>query len=98
MCDIYCVICWFKFDMVWEGVMLDDLFIDVGFVLFIGFLLVYSVDGYFINFIVVDVFNGCVMIVIDYDGYFFVFVYGGLVCLLVLYLYFWKFVKWFIGL
>lgn len=101
--DIHCVTAWSKLDTVWEGVLVEDLFVDAG----IGrdaagmptrFTLAHSVDGYSTNVPVADLLDGKAMIALSYDGRPLAPDHGGPARLLVPHLYFWKSAKWVNGL
>ena len=96
--DIHCVTKWSKFDTVWEGVTLDDLFDAAGVTPPTDFLLAESYDGYDTNVPVADVIGGKGMIATRYDGAPVPAEHGGPARLLVPHLYFWKSAKWVRGL
>ena len=96
--DIHCVTKWSKFDTVWEGVTLDDLFDAAGVTPPTDFLLAESYDGYDTNAPVADVVGGKGMIATRYDGAPLPAEHGGPARLLVPHLYFWKSAKWVKGI
>ena len=92
--DIHCVTKWSKFDTVWEGVTIDDLFAAAGIAPPTAYLLAISHDDYETNVPVADLVDGKAMIATHYDGAPIPAEHGGPARLLVPHLYFWKSAKW----
>jgi DMSO/TMAO reductase YedYZ molybdopterin-dependent catalytic subunit len=92
--DIHCVTQWSKFDTVWEGVGVDDLFADAGIAPPTDYLLALSHDGYDTNVPVVDLVGGKAMVATRFNGAPLEAEHGGPARLLVPHLYFWKSAKW----
>jgi DMSO/TMAO reductase YedYZ molybdopterin-dependent catalytic subunit len=96
--DIHCVTSWSKLDTLWEGVMIDDLFLAAGIAPATSFLLAHSHDGYSTNIPVSDVVGGKAMVALRYDDHPLERDHGGPARLLVPHLYLWKSAKWIKGL
>jgi DMSO/TMAO reductase YedYZ molybdopterin-dependent catalytic subunit len=96
--DIHCVTKWSKFDTVWEGVTIDDLFAAAGIPPPTEYLLAESYDGYDTNLPVADLTGGRAMVATRYGGAPLPAEHGGPARLLVPHLYFWKSAKWLKGL
>ena len=96
--DIHCVTKWSKFDTLWEGVAIDDLFAATAIVPPNDYLLAESYDGYDTNVPVADLIGGRAMIATRYAGAALPADHGGPARLLVPHLYFWKSAKWLKGL
>ncbi|RZL92491.1 MAG: sulfite oxidase-like oxidoreductase [Variovorax sp.] len=96
--DIHCVTTWSKFDTVWEGVGIDDLFAAAGIAPPTGFLLALSFDDYDTNVPVADLVGGRAMVATHFGGQPLTAEHGGPARLLVPHLYFWKSAKWLKGL
>lgn len=96
--DIHCVTTWSKFDMVWQGVTIDDLFKAANISPPTGFVLAYSFDDYTTNVPLADLIDGKAMVATHYDGKPLTPNHGGPARLLVPHLYFWKSAKWVNGL
>jgi len=96
--DIHCVTKWSKFDTVWEGVTLDDLFAAAGVTPPTGYLLAHSYDDYDTNVPVADLVGGRGMIATRFADAPLHAEHGGPARLLVPHLYFWKSAKWVRGL
>ena len=92
--DIHCVTKWSKFDTLWEGVTIDDLFAAAGITPPTDYLLAQSHDGYDTNVPVADLVGGRAMIATRYAGAPLAPEHGGPARLLVPHLYFWKSAKW----
>ena len=96
--DIHCVTTWSKFDTVWEGVGIDDLFAAAGIAPPTGFALALSFDDYDTNVPVADLVGGRAMVATHFGGQPLTAEHGGPARLLVPHLYFWKSAKWLKGL
>ena len=96
--DIHCVTKWSKFDTVWEGVTVDDLFAAAGVTPPTGYLLAHSYDDYDTNVPVADLVGGRGMIATRFADAPLHAEHGGPARLLVPHLYFWKSAKWVRGL
>ena len=92
--DIHCVTKWSKFDTVWEGTTIDDLFAAAGVTPPTPYLLAISHDDYDTNVAVADLVDGKAMIATHYAGAPIPPEHGGPARLLVPHLYFWKSAKW----
>jgi len=92
--DIHCVTKWSKFDTVWEGTTIDDLFAAAGVAPPTPYLLAISHDDYDTNVPVADLVDGKAMIATHYAGAPIPPEHGGPARLLVPHLYFWKSAKW----
>lgn len=84
--------------MIWIGVWVIDLLVVFDVDLCVIYVMQCSVGGYMINLFFEDFVWFENLLVYIFDGQLFVVEYGGLLWLVVLYLYFWKLVKWFIEL
>ena len=96
--DIHCVTTWSKFDTVWEGVAIDDLFAAAGIAAPTPYLLALSFDDYDTNVPVADLVGGRAMVATHFGGEPLTAEHGGPARLLVPHLYFWKSAKWLKGL
>ncbi|RZI94230.1 MAG: sulfite oxidase-like oxidoreductase [Variovorax sp.] len=96
--DIHCVTTWSKFDTVWEGVAIDDLFAAAGIEAPTPYLLALSFDDYDTNVPVADLVGGRAMVATHFGGAPLTAEHGGPARLLVPHLYFWKSAKWLKGL
>ena len=96
--DIHCVTTWSKFDTVWEGVAIDDLFAAAGIAAPTPYLLALSFDDYDTNVPVADLVGGRAMVATHFGGQPLTAEHGGPARLLVPHLYFWKSAKWLKGL
>jgi len=92
--DIHCVTKWSKFDTVWEGTTIDDLFAAAGVIPPTSYLLAISHDDYDTNVPVADLVDGKAMIATHFAGAPIPPEHGGPARLLVPHLYFWKSAKW----
>ena len=92
--DIHCVTKWSKFNTAWEGVSLDDLFLDAGIAPPTAFTLFEGYDDYTTNVPVADLIGGKAMIATSYEGRPIPPDHGGPARLIVPHLYFWKSPKW----
>jgi DMSO/TMAO reductase YedYZ molybdopterin-dependent catalytic subunit len=96
--DIHCVTKWSKFDTVWSGVTIDDVFRAAAIEPPSAYLLARSHDDYDTNVPVADLRNGRAMIATSFAGAPIPAEHGGPARLLVPHLYFWKSAKWIKGL
>ncbi|RYY62059.1 MAG: sulfite oxidase-like oxidoreductase, partial [Comamonadaceae bacterium] len=96
--DIHCVTTWSKFDTVWEGVAIDDLFAAAGIEAPTPYLLALSFDDYDTNVPVADLVGGRAMVATHFGGAPLTAEHGGPARLLVPHFYFWKSAKWLKGL
>jgi DMSO/TMAO reductase YedYZ molybdopterin-dependent catalytic subunit len=96
--DIHCVTKWSKFDTLWRGVLIDDLFDEADLTPPTKYTLAHSFGGYTTNVPVADLIDGKAMIATMYNGQPITPDHGGPARLLVPHLYFWKSAKWVNGL
>jgi DMSO/TMAO reductase YedYZ molybdopterin-dependent catalytic subunit len=96
--DIHCVTKWSKFDTVWTGVRVSDLFARAGIRPEATHVLVHAEYGYTTNLPLEDITRPESMVVYGYDGGDIPGEHGGPVRLFVPHLYFWKSAKWLRGL
>jgi len=96
--DIHCVTKWSKFDTVWTGVRVRDLFERAGVQASATHVVGHAEYGYTANLPLVDVTRDDSLVVYAYDGEPIEPIHGGPVRLLVPQLYFWKSPKWLRGL
>lgn len=92
--DIHCVTKWSKFDTVWTGVKVADLFERAGVQPTATHVIAHAEHGYTANLPIADVLRPESMVVYGYDGTDIEPIHGGPVRLLVPHLYFWKSPKW----
>jgi DMSO/TMAO reductase YedYZ molybdopterin-dependent catalytic subunit len=97
--NIHCVTRWSRFDMPWEGVLVDELISQVGGLTNTAKYVIASCDGdYTTNLPIADVMNGKAMVAIAAHDQPLSPEHGGPARLLVPHLYFWKSAKWLRGL
>lgn len=96
--DIHCVTKWSKFDTVWTGVRVVDLFEQAGVKPEATHVMGHAEFGYTANLPLEDILRPESMVVYGYDGEDIEPIHGGPVRLLVPHLYFWKSPKWLRGL
>jgi DMSO/TMAO reductase YedYZ molybdopterin-dependent catalytic subunit len=96
--DIHCVTKWSKFDTVWTGVKVTELFALAGVQAAATHVLAHAEYGYTANLPLADVVRDDSMVVYAFDGADIEPIHGGPVRLLVPHLYFWKSPKWLRGL
>jgi DMSO/TMAO reductase YedYZ molybdopterin-dependent catalytic subunit len=96
--DIHCVTKWSKFDTVWTGVKVKELFALAGVQTAATYVLARAEYGYTANLPLADVVREESMVVYAFDGADIEPIHGGPVRLLVPHLYFWKSPKWLRGL
>jgi DMSO/TMAO reductase YedYZ molybdopterin-dependent catalytic subunit len=96
--DIHCVTKWSKFDTVWTGVKVKELFALAGVRAEATHVLAHAEYGYTANLPLADVVRDESMVVYAFDGADIEPIHGGPVRLLVPHLYFWKSPKWLRGL
>jgi DMSO/TMAO reductase YedYZ molybdopterin-dependent catalytic subunit len=97
--DIHCVTTWSKFDTVWQGVSVDELFARAGLTApSTPYLLARSHDGYDTNVLTEDLVGGKALVATRFGGAMLEPEHGGPARLLVPHLYFWKSAKWLEGL
>ena len=96
--DIHCVTKWSKFDTVWTGVRVTDLFALAGVRAEATHVVAHAEFGYSANLPLADVVRDESMVVYAYNGEDIEAIHGGPVRLLVPHLYFWKSPKWLRGL
>lgn len=92
--DIHCVTRWSKFDMVWEGVPLDELIGRFGVKPSARHVIVHCDGGYTTNLPIEDMLEPNVLLAYKVDGAFLEPDHGFPVRTLVPKLYFWKSAKW----
>ena len=93
--DIHCVTRWSRFDMPWEGVLLDELIaLAGGLTSDAKFLLAESYGGYTTNVPIWDVLGSKAMIATKADGESLSADHGGPARLFIPHLYLWKSAKW----
>ena len=95
---IHCVTTWSKFDMRWEGVLLDTLFAIARPRPAATHVVAHSHTGYTTNLPLADVTDGKAWLAFRVDGAPLPRDHGGPARLLVPHLYFWKSAKWVAGL
>jgi DMSO/TMAO reductase YedYZ molybdopterin-dependent catalytic subunit len=96
--DIHCVTKWSKFDTVWKGVKLADLFALAGLRPEASFVIEHAEYGYTTNVPLADAtFDNC-LVAYEFDGQPIEPIHGGPVRIVVPHLYFWKSAKWVRGL
>ena len=96
--DIHCVTKWSKFDTVWTGVKVTELFALAGVRAEATHVLAHAEYGYTANLPLADIVRDESMVVYAFDGDDIEPIHGGPVRLLVPHLYFWKSPKWLRGL
>jgi DMSO/TMAO reductase YedYZ molybdopterin-dependent catalytic subunit len=96
--DIHCVTKWSKFDTVWTGVKVAELFALAGVGAKASHVLAHAEYGYTANLLLADIDRDESMVVYAFDGDDIEPIHGGPVRLLVPHLYFWKSPKWLRGL
>ena len=96
--DIHCVTKWSKFDTVWTGVKVTELFALAGVKAEATHVLAHAEYGYTANLPLADIVRDESMVVYAFDGADIEPIHGGPVRLLVPHLYFWKSPKWLRGL
>jgi DMSO/TMAO reductase YedYZ molybdopterin-dependent catalytic subunit len=92
--DIHCVTKWSKFDTVWRGVRVGDLFERAGVQPEATHVLCHAEYGYTANVPLADIVRPESLVVYEYEGADIEPIHGGPVRLLVPNLYFWKSPKW----
>jgi DMSO/TMAO reductase YedYZ molybdopterin-dependent catalytic subunit len=96
--DIHCVTKWSKFDTVWRGVKVRDLFERAGVKPEAAYVMGHAEYGYTANLPLADIMRDESMVVYEYEGEDIEPIHGGPVRLLIPNLYFWKSPKWLRGL
>jgi DMSO/TMAO reductase YedYZ molybdopterin-dependent catalytic subunit len=96
--DIHCVTKWSKFDTVWRGVRIRDLFALAGIDDAVTHVLSHAEFGYTANTPLADCLHDDCLVTYAYDGADIEPIHGGPVRLLIPHLYFWKSTKWLRGL
>jgi DMSO/TMAO reductase YedYZ molybdopterin-dependent catalytic subunit len=96
--DIHCVTKWSKFDTVWRGVRIRDLFEAAGMHRDVTHVLSHAEFGYTANTPLADCLHDDCLVTYAYDGTDIEPIHGGPVRLLIPHLYFWKSTKWLRGL
>lgn len=92
--DIHCVTRWSRFDVVWRGVLLDDLLTVVGARDGIATLLGHAEHGYSANIPFDELDANVCLVAVEVDGAPLTPEHGAPARLVVPHLYFWKSVKW----
>ncbi len=92
--DIHCVTKWSKFDTVWTGVRVRDLFERAGVLPKATHVLAHAEFGYSANLPLADLMGDNALVAYGFDDADIEPVHGGPVRLLVPHLYFWKSPKW----
>ncbi len=92
--DIHCVTKWSKFDMVWAGVRVRDLFEKANISNNATHVMGHAEYGYTANVPLADLMRDDSLVVYQYEGEDIEPIHGGPVRLLVPQLYFWKSPKW----
>ena len=93
--DIHCVTRWSRFDMPWEGVLIDELIaLAGGLTADAKFLLAESYGGYTTNVPVWDILGSKAMVATKADGDSLSVDHGGPARLFIPHLYLWKSAKW----
>ena len=96
--DIHCVTKWSKFDTVWKGVLLRDLFDLAGKRATARHMIVHAEYGYTANVPLEDALGDKALLAYEYDGEPLEPEHGYPVRKLIPHLYFWKSVKWVRGI
>lgn len=96
--DIHCVTKWSKFDTVWKGVRVRDLFERAGIHATATHVMAHAEYGYTANLPLADATRDESLVAYQYDGADIEPIHGGPVRLFIPHLYFWKSAKWLRGL
>ncbi|NDG77278.1 MAG: sulfite oxidase-like oxidoreductase, partial [Acidimicrobiia bacterium] len=92
--DIHCVTKWSKFDTVWRGVRVRDLFARARVESAATHMMAHAEYGYTANLPMVDATRDESIVAYAYDGADIEAIHGGPVRLVIPHLYFWKSAKW----